>query len=656
MNSIVGRALLILISTTLIVSMFAASGGTVSAQQDLDARSVGVSVAYTSHDPIRIENDSDLITQATSEEWDGSGTSNDPYVISGYDINATGHGVGIYVGNTTLYLTVNGCQVHDTDATEEVGTLPDWAWSIVLCNVTNAVVSNNTCLRSTIGILLYESDGNTVRGNIATDLTEGFLIFKSEENVIEANTASDVLIGICSSFSAKNTISGNTLHDITTCMIIEYTNNSSITGNIIYDGVIGINLQNDVVSNTVSMNSITDCDLYGIEMFNARMNNITGNICVRCDVCIQVRTGSDGNHIIGNEARYGTKGIYVVDNDDNDVQSNLLENNDNGIYLGSGADDATVMDNTIRNNYFGMYLKDADGLVISENDISNNGDGIYAEDGSDDCTIQSNMILDNYCGIYIWNSLGSEISNNTLVDNTFGIDLDDASSSTLVWNLVQGSASYGILLDEESSGNELIGNVFVDNNGAGEEYDEDHAQACAMNGSNDWSDFHGGNFWSDWTSPDADHDGIVDVDYVIAGGECVDPLPLTESILYTVPGSIIGMVTDDQDNVLAGVTVSLDSGISTITDAYGRYSFENVTSGTYSIVFAKANYSTVLDDITVVDDEDMGTVTMSPELTEDDITEDADDGTLIVYAALGIVVLVAIAAIVIMFFRMRPKA
>lgn len=656
MNNIVGRALLILISASLIVSMFAALGGTVPEQQDLDARSVGALVVYASHDPIRIEDDADLVAQATSEGWDGSGTSNDPYVISGYDINATGYGIGIYVGNTTLYLTVDGCRVHDVDVPESVGTLPVWNWGIALYNVTNAVVSNSTCLRSTIGILLCESDGNTVSGNTVTDLIEGYLIFKSEEDVIEANTASDVLIGVCSSFSAKNTISGNTLHDVSTCMIIEFSNNSTIAENVIYNGTIGINLQNDADFNIVSGNSISDCDWYGIEMFNAKGNNITDNICVRCENCIQVRTLCNGNRIIGNEASYSTKGIYIVNNEDNEVMSNLLEHNDNGIYLDTGTDDATVSDNIIRDNYFGMYLKDADGLVISGNDISNNGDGIYAEDGSDGCTIDDNMIVDNYCGIYIWNSSNFEVSNNTLVDNTFGMDLDDASTSTFVWNLVQGSASYGILLDEGSSGNELVGNAFVDNNGAGAEYDEDRAQACAMNGSNAWSDFHGGNYWSDWTSPDADHDGIVDNDYVMAGGEYADPLPLAVSSLYAAPqlGSIEGIVTDEGNITMVNVTVSLSNGRSTVTDAYGMFSFENVTAGTYVLTFSKVNYSVEASAATVSDDAttDMGIIELSEEGTE----EGADDGSIIPYAALAIVVLVAIAAIVIMYLRMRPRA
>jgi hypothetical protein len=61
--------------------------------------------------------------------------------------------------------------------------------------------------------------------------------------------------------------------------------------------------------------------------------------------------------------------------------------------------------------------------------------------------------------------------------------------------------------------------------------------------------------------------------------------------------------------------------------------------------------------VTVVDDRtaDMGTIEMSLALTEGDVEAASDDGSLMAYGALGVVVLVAIAAIVLMYFRMKPN-
>jgi hypothetical protein len=47
-----------------------------------------------------------------------------------------------------------------------------------------------------------------------------------------------------------------------------------------------------------------------------------------------------------------------------------------------------------------------------------------------------------------------------------------------------------------------------------------------------WNASDGGNHWADWTTPDSDTDGIVDVPYVIFGpANGRDLLPLTESKL-----------------------------------------------------------------------------------------------------------------------------
>ena len=61
---------------------------------------------YTSHDVIRINNDTDFANQASQEGWLGDGTQSNPYVISGYDIDAHGAGDAIYIGNTTVYFVV----------------------------------------------------------------------------------------------------------------------------------------------------------------------------------------------------------------------------------------------------------------------------------------------------------------------------------------------------------------------------------------------------------------------------------------------------------------------------------------------------------------------------------------------------------------------
>ena len=71
---------------------------------------------------------------------------------------------------------------------------------------------------------------------------------------------------------------------------------------------------------------------------------------------------------------------------------------------------------------------------------------------------------------------------------------------------------------ESGSFNTVWNNTFIDNNGAGSTYDPDHIQANDAGTNNWWSSTDGyGNYWSDWTTPDADFNGIVDEPYDIDG-------------------------------------------------------------------------------------------------------------------------------------------
>src|SRR5665811_962658 len=97
-----GRGLLILVTISLVISIFAPMGmiGDVQASGP----------TYVPHSTIHIDKNSDLVTLRSSGGCTGSGTVNDPYVINGYDISgnisSTG-GAGIYVANINVRLVIS---------------------------------------------------------------------------------------------------------------------------------------------------------------------------------------------------------------------------------------------------------------------------------------------------------------------------------------------------------------------------------------------------------------------------------------------------------------------------------------------------------------------------------------------------------------------
>jgi len=68
-------------------------------------------------------------------------------------------------------------------------------------------------------------------------------------------------------------------------------------------------------------------------------------------------------------------------------------------------------------------------------------------------------------------------------------------------------------------------NSFINNNGNSKQAFDDKGKV------NNWNNGTLGNYWSDWTSPDKNQDGIVDIPYNISGSTgSKDYHPLTTKI------------------------------------------------------------------------------------------------------------------------------
>ncbi len=109
----------------------------------------------TPHPQILIIGDSDFASQATLEEWPGSGTEEDPYLIEGYSIFGT-QCIGIV--DTSVYFEIRNCNL-----------TYDQPWvggaNIVLLNVTNAVIADNICSGNGIGLYIVDSSNNLIKNN-----------------------------------------------------------------------------------------------------------------------------------------------------------------------------------------------------------------------------------------------------------------------------------------------------------------------------------------------------------------------------------------------------------------------------------------------------------------------------------------------------------
>jgi parallel beta-helix repeat protein len=140
---------------------------------------------------------------------------------------------------------------------------------------------------------------------------------------------------------------------------------------------------------------------------------------------------------------------------------------------------------------------------------------------------QSNTLANNTCnhnnrGISLYISRDNTLTSNTCSNNRRGISLQSSSGNILTYNNITDNIAYGVFIGwSRSNFNIIHHNNFINN----------YIQAYDDTGTNYWNTSTEGNYWSDWTSPDTNNDGIVDYPYQIDGGAgAMDYYPLVNPV------------------------------------------------------------------------------------------------------------------------------
>jgi len=217
-----------------------------------DARLTNVDLAtsavYTTRVPIRI-NDVSEFTLGNGVV-SGNGTAENPYVIEGWEIDAS-EGDGVVVTDIATHFVIRNCHIHEGFYAMNHG--------IVLTNCTNCIVENNLCEDNRCGILVALCNGITITDNSCTANDESNIRVSSSDNV----TVRD---NICDMSFEEN---GIQLHN--SC------------GNIIEDNVCGINelngvsLAGDSCFNTITGNKLSENYEYGVSLASSSCNNTIWN-------------------------------------------------------------------------------------------------------------------------------------------------------------------------------------------------------------------------------------------------------------------------------------------------------------------------------------------------------------------------------------------
>ncbi len=456
---------------------------------------------------------------------------------------------------------------------------------ISLVNSTNNDIVNNTIISYVDGgISLQKSPKNIIKNNtIKGRMSIGIYVYDSISNIFYSNNLSESSIfldGNMDTFSEQTIYHNNTVDGKPLYYVLNISSPTTI-----YEDAGELIIAN---SSNISIEDLSFINIsYAIEIgysSNIMLKNITdvnkiytGNVYVTSSKNITFEGSKIGGNDFGLEV-YHTDGLNIINTSLCHIQlpnsyggytmvaqysNNVSIHNSNigdaylqyvsfisfqnssfeQVSISSGRN-FTGINNSFSSIHFGYFGKYSN-ITLNRCYFNHTWNPVKITQSSY-VIIENSTFEGNGTAISIQNSTYVMIKNNMIFGFEYGINIGDGPETThdsIVNNFISWAKSYGVYIGDSTEGVSIYGNSFYFNHGSNNSYLSSHAQAynAKYDVDNSWNTDKGGNFWSDWTGPDENNDGVVDNPYVLApGGEWYlkDVKPLTNSS-YPLIGKIL---------------------------------------------------------------------------------------------------------------------
>ncbi len=402
----------------------------------------GAASPYVPHVPISIYGDEGFT--AANGVVGGLGTAFDPYVIQGWEINAS-TAAGIAVQNTHLPFVIRNVYVHSGGFAHD---------GISLSYVANARVKNSTISGNYRGINVYASDANVeILGNRVSDNWAGIELGWSTNVTLTANEFT----------SDRITMLGNSALHFDSHTI---TPDNSVRGRPLYfyHGCIGLDLDSTAAGAII----VTDCSR--VHLANLTISGAdVGVLMAYVDGVVITGSNLSGNRdgiellsaknvtVTNTSFRGNNNGIEVESSRDLFFRENVFSNGVNGVG-GVGVTNIVLEYNAAFNNSGFVRLNSLGGGAFAHNHAWGNGDGIDLG-WALNVSIIDNNLSNNGTDLGLLLSDRVNVLGNNLTADGYGILHAFSTNSTIVGNRFTGNY-YGLYLSG-SKGTHVAGNVFT---------------------------------------------------------------------------------------------------------------------------------------------------------------------------------------------------
>jgi len=454
---------------------------------------------YTDHPRITITSNGELLSQKTTESWNGSGIESDPIEITGYNFTSTA-GVLISISNTDLYFKIEG----------NFFFVPTDNYNgINLSNVTNANITNNYFDKTDVGVSFNGVNFTSIQTNHFTSFT-GISITSGNNNsivdnyfnpgdtavllysvstfytTVYNNTFFGTAYGVYVMASYHNEISSNyfTQTSLYSIYVTQsggfYSYLNLIRNNVIHDsagpGVAGIFVSSYSHNNTISGNEIANVTL-SIRLSYADNNTVFDNSISNTTQGISSES-SQWNAIYRNNISdviidsFSANALFIYKTGNNTIYSNNVTDVDNAIYMYQSSQNTLYGNNMTGVSNMGVHLLTSSLNAIYDNEIVGGTTGLYLHSSSTNNTLNMNVLQFQDQGIQLQTTSHSNtfegnrienatnygfdsttsyyltITNNTIINSGLrGINIDPTSYPVIAYNQIINNGQYGIYLD-----------------------------------------------------------------------------------------------------------------------------------------------------------------------------------------------------------------